>query len=116
MKQSSYCDAPKDDEEASVGTLRLGIVLVVLPVLAFAIGYIYLSMVPHDTIHAPEELGWRVLMVELICVCLSAVCLMLSFGLLSPHFRRRRSAKWGVVCAAIETLLIIAIVVYDIAA
>ena len=120
MKKCSHCGYERDDAAAYCSgckrTVRLGVILAALPIVAFAVGFTYLCMVPYDTIHAPEELGWRVLSVELVCVCIAALCLISSFALLAAHFKRSPVARWALAWATTEALLILGLIIYDIAA
>jgi hypothetical protein len=136
MKTCSYCGAQYADEVEvcsidhqplqklaesvsrvwplfrSVWTLRFGILLAYLPILAFAVAFIYLSTMPRDTLHAPEDYAWAVFLVLMYFICFAALCLISSVSLLVFHFRRSRPARWALVCAVIQMVLICSLILY----
>jgi len=136
MKTCSYCGAQYPDEAEvcttdqqplkglaesasrvrrqfrSAWNLRLGIFLAYLPIVAFAVTFIYLANVPRDTIHAPEDYAWGVVLVLSAFVCFAGICLIPSVCLLLLHFRYSRAARWALFCVATQIVLICSLILY----
>jgi len=95
----------------SVWTLRLGIVLAYLPLPVFIFTLLFSDYVIRHARLIPEE-AWPVMVAIVSFLCFAGICLVPSIGLLLFHFRQSRSARWALVCGAIEALFILGYIIY----
>jgi hypothetical protein len=136
MKMCSYCGAQYPDEAEvcavdqhplkglaesasrvrrqfrSAWTLCLGILLACLPIVAFAVAVIYLAIVPCDTLNAPEDCAWRGVLVLSALICFAGMCLIPSVIVLVFHFRHSSAARWALVCAVTQIVMIWSVILF----